>query len=197
MNQIKLWKKCVLILTCGALVAGGAFGFLYDNKKVQQQEEVVVEPEPTLEWHSYQSNDQRFAVHFPTEPTESDQQMVIQGKNISYQELSAGLNESTYAVSYIDFPGHWKWIGSSKLLTKGFDAFIQNEQDVEALLKQEITTFNGLPALEYRIRQAGKEVEGKFVIAGNTLYRITVSYPLAALENVQPDTFFGSFQLNS
>lgn len=194
MIQIKLWKKCVLILTCGALIAGGAVGLLYDNKNVEQQEVVV---EPAAEWRTYQSNDQRFAVHFPTEPTENDQQMVIQGKNISYQELSAALNESTYAVSYIDFPGHWKWIGSSKLLTKGFEAFIQNEQNVEALLKQEITTFNGLPALEYRLRQAGKEIEGKFVIAGNTLYRITVAYPLAVAENVQPENFFGSFQINS
>lgn len=191
MKQIKLWKKCVLILTCGALIAGGTISLFH--KDVEQ--EVVVEP--AAEWRTYQSNDQRFAVHFPTEPTENDQQMVIQGKNISYQELSAALNESTYAVSYIDFPGHWKWIGSSKLLTKGFDAFIQNEQNVEALLKQEITTFNGLPALEYRLRQAGKEIEGKFVIAGNTLYRITVSYPLAVAENVRPENFFGSFQINS
>jgi hypothetical protein len=194
-NQIKLWKKCVLVLTFGALVAGGTIGLL--NKNIEPEQEVVVEQQPTAVWQVYQSSDQRFAVHFPTEPVENDQQMVIQGKNVSYQELSAALNDSTYSVSYIDFPGHWKWIGSSKLLTKGFDAFVQSEQNVEALLKQQITTFNGLPALEYRLKQAGKEIEGKFVIAGNTLYRITVAYPLAVAENAQPENFFDSFQINS
>jgi hypothetical protein len=190
LKQTNLWKKCVLILTCAVLVAGGTIGLLYKNV----EQEVVTQP--ASDWQSYSSSDQRVGMQFPVEPKEIDQQMVLQGKNFSYQELRADLNESTYAVSYVDFPKHWKWIGTNKLLTKGFDAFIQNEQNVEALLKQEITTHNGLPALEYHIKQAGKEIEGKFVISGNTLYRMTVTYPLAVAETVQPDTFFGSFQVN-
>ncbi|MBS0630148.1 MAG: hypothetical protein JSS30_08025 [Verrucomicrobia bacterium] len=190
MIQIKFWKKCVLALTCAALILGATVGLLYKN--VEQE---IVVPQSS-EWQSYTSSDQSFAIQFPNEPKEKTEQTVIAGKNLSFQEMSAVLNESTYSVSYVDFPKHWKWVGTKKLLSKGFDAFIQSQQDLEALAKQNITTFHGLPALEYHLRQAGKEIEGKFVIVGNTLYRITVTYPLAVAETVQPDTFFGSFQVN-
>jgi len=193
-KQIKFWKKSILILTCAAVVAGGTIGLLY--KDSFQQEAVVTAPQPQADWKPYTSDQRGFGVQFPAEPTESDQQMVIQGKNIAYQELSAAFKETTYAVSYIDFPKHWKWIGTNKLLTKGFDAFIQSEQEVEALLKQELTTHRGLPALEYHLKQAGKEVKGKFLIVGNTLYRITVATPLALADTAQPDAFFSSFQVN-
>lgn len=190
MKQIKFWKKSILILTCAALIAGGTVGLLYKNV----EQEILVPAEP--EWQSYTASDQSFAIQFPAEPIEKTQETVIAGKNLSFQEVSSAQNESTYAISYVDFPKHWKWIGTSKLLNKGFDAFLQSEQNVEALVKQQITSFRGLPTLEYHLKQAGKEIEGKFVIVGNTLYRITVSYPLAVAEKVQPDAFFGSFQVN-
>lgn len=191
MKQIKLWKKCVLIITCAAVVAGGTLGLLYKNFEQEMQE--VAKP---TTWQVYYPSDERFGIHFPSEPQEKEQQMVLAGKNFSYQELSTALDDSTYSVSYVDFPGHWKWIGSNKLLTKGFEAFIQNEQNVEALLRQEITTHHGFPALDYHLKQDGKEIKGKFVIAGNTLYRVTVKYPLAVAETVQPENFFNSFQIN-
>jgi len=186
----KLLKKTVSALTCGALIVGATAGLFYKN--VEQEIVVPVQSE----WQSYTSSDQRFGIQFPVEPTEQVQQTIIAGKTLSFQEMSSMLNESTYAVSYVDFPKHWKWIGSKKLLSKGFDAFIQSQENIEGIAKQQMVNFHGMPALEYHLQQGGNEIEGKFVIVGNTLYRVTVSYPLAVAESIQSETFFGSFQVN-
>lgn len=191
MIRIKFWKKCVLALTCAVLLVGGTAGLFYKNV----EQEIVIPPAST-EWQSYISSDQRFGIQLPGEPVEQTQQAVIAGKSLSFQEMSSVLNESTYAVSYVDFPKHWKWVGAKKLLGKGFDAFIQSEQNIEALVSQQMSTFQGMPVLEYHLKQAGKEIEGKFLIVGNTLYRMTVTYPLAIADSVQSDTFFDSFQVN-
>jgi len=124
--------------------------------------------------------------------------MDIANKKIDYHELRCEDKEAIYAVSYIDFPGHWKWLGTKNLLTKSFKMFVENEKNVEEVLQQELTTTQqGHSALVYRLKQDGKEIHGKFVIAGNTLYRASVTYPLAAVEKTQPEAFLDSFQIKS
>ncbi len=188
MKQKKLWKKYILIFTIiFFIVTGGVVKFSLKNLK---------DSKPT-KWEAYSSGDERFDVQFPSEPKESSEEMDIDNKKIQFNELSTESGDSVYAVSYVDFPGHWKLLGSKKLLTKAFDSYLENQKNVDEVLDQGISSHHGIPALDYHFKQAGKEVKGKFIIAGNTLYRITVTYPLAAAEKIKPEAFFDSFQIKT
>lgn len=147
------------------------------------------------DWKSYSTSDDRFAIQFPKDPQETEEQLDIDNKKIDFHQLSAEDQETQYAVSYVDFPGHWKWLGTKKLLTKSFEMFLQNEKGVEEVLQQELTKHQGHTALIYRLKQDGKEIWGKFVVAGNTLYRVTVTYPMSLAGKIEPNTFLDSFQV--
>jgi len=186
MKTNKIWKKTILIFTITGLIAGGGATAFFWKDNI---------PKKPSEWNAYSSKDQRFDVQFPADPQESSEQMVVANTKIQYNELRTQTKDSVYAVSYIDFPGHWKWLGTKKLLSKSFESFIESQDQVEEVIEQQISTHHGMPALEYRLRQAGKEIKGKFIIAGNTLYRIAITYPLAMVETTQAEPFFNSFQI--
>ncbi|NGX38517.1 MAG: hypothetical protein K1000chlam2_01691 [Chlamydiae bacterium] len=177
-------KKTILILTTLSLTAGGVLGYHFIDSK--RQADVS---------QAYTSNDERFDAEFPSEPKESSEEMEVANKKIEYHQLSTEEGDSTYAVSYIDFPGYWKMLGTKKLLTKSFDAFVENEKNVEEVLDKQFDSHDGYLALIYRLKQNGKEIKGKFLIVGNTLYRITVTYPLAAAEKIHPNAFLDSFKI--
>lgn len=185
----KLWKKLIIICMGILLVCGGALGYILTDLKKQQYN-------PTT-WQAYSATDDRFQVQFPADPKEDSKEMEIADKTLQYQELKAEANEAQYTVSYIDFPGIWKMIGTSKLLTKAFDGMLQQEQNVEELVKQELSDHKGYPSLNYHFKQDGKDVHGRLVIAGNTLYRITVTFPQTIAEKVQHQDFLESFELKT
>lgn len=188
--QRKLWKKVIVIFTCLGLIGTGILSYQYLDKKTYT-------PTKVEDWNSYTSRDQRFGIQFPSDPKESEEELDIANTKINFHQLSSEEKEAVYAVSYVDFPGHWKWLGTQKLLNKSFTMFVQNENGVEEILQQEITTHQGHTALAYRLKQEGKEVFGKFVVAGNTLYRVTVSYPTVLADKIQTDAFLDSFQVRS
>ncbi len=72
--------------------------------------------------------------------------------------------------------------------------FLENEQNVEKILEKEIIHHNGNTALSYHLKQDGKEVKGRFIIVGNTLYRMTVTYPSSVAEKIDPKSFLDSFR---
>lgn len=173
-------KKSIIVLGLVGLAFGGYV--LYNDQTPKQ-------------WHVYSSKDHRFDVHFPKEPTEKQEQLTIANTKIQFEEMSTLDKDIHYAVSYVDFPSHWKLLGTKKLLNKSFQTFIENQNGVEKILKQEIGSHNGKTALLYQFKQDGKEIAGKFIISGNTLYRVAVTYPLAASEKVDTQTFFDSFKI--
>lgn len=181
---MKNWKKITTIFICLSLLVGGSLSYLFMNPKTPN----------VSEWQAYSPGDQRFDVQFPKEPVESSEKMDIADKELEYNELKAEEEKATYSVSYVDFPGHWKWIGTQKLLTKSFDMFLENEQNVEKILEKEIIHHNGNTALSYHLKQDGKEVKGRFIIVGNTLYRMTVTYPSSVAEKIDPKSFLDSFR---
>jgi hypothetical protein len=189
MNKKKYCKNALLLLIVLGLVSGGTFHFL--SRDVGNHM-----PPPTV-WQAYASEDQRFEVQFPKEPQKSLQEMIIANKRIQFNEMRSEQDSAVYAVSYLDFPGHWKMLGTKKLLTRSFDYFLEEQPNVEAILHYDLSMHQGTPSLHYKLKQEGREVEGKFLISGNTLYRIAVSYPLAAKEAIQSGPFFDSFQLKA
>lgn len=182
----KIFSKSVLTLVALAVSLGGTLGYvLYEFDR---------ETTPPIQWESYASQDDRFEAEFPSAPAESTQEMTVANKRIAYNEVASETEDSKYAVGYIDFPGIWKWAGDQKILTKSFDALMQEEQ-VDEILEHEMSSHHGFPALKYCFSQGGKLVVGKLVVVGNTLYRVVASCPQAAAEKVNPHQFLESFRL--
>ncbi len=175
------WKKSILVLTLMSLLAG-SFAYYFIPSKPKTEE-------------AYSLDDKRFKAQFPKDPKATAEEMEVANNKIEYHELSVQDKNSLFAVSFIDFPGHWKLLGTDHLLNKSFDGFLESQKDVGEVLQKEITTHNGNPALAYKFKQAGKEIQGKFVIAGNTLYRVAVTYPLAAAQKIKPENFINSFEV--
>ncbi|MDN3506492.1 MAG: hypothetical protein P0S96_04610 [Simkaniaceae bacterium] len=175
-------KKILTILLATSIVAGGTLSYLYLDQKSGAGN--------YKEWSG-----ERFSAKFPADPKESSEELDVDNKKIDYRQLSCEDGGSIYAVSYIDFPGHWKWLGNKTLLTKTFEKFIESEKGVEEVLERQLTTIGGDTALVYRLKQDGKEISGKFIVSGNTLYRVFVTYPMASAEKVKPEEFLDSFQL--
>jgi len=176
----------MLILTAFAITSGTLFNFVCVDcdKKVQN----------ASNWEAYSPADERFQVQFPADPEEKAEEIAVANKTLQYQEYKAEAKDTEYKVSYIDFPGIWKMVGSKKLLTKSFDALLDQEDGVEEVLHSELTNHHGNPSLNYHFKQAGKEVKGRLVIVGNTLYRLVVSYPKAVAEKIDSESFLNSFQ---
>lgn len=181
LNKKSLLKKSILIFTCIGLAAG-SFAYFFPGEEPRKEA-------------TYVSENHEFKAEFPKDPKETSEELEVADNKIEFRELSAEDKNSQYAVSFIDFPGHWKLLGTDHLLNKSFDGFLESQKDVEEVLERQITTHNGDPALAYRLKQGGKEIQGKFVIAGNTLYRVAVSYPLAALGKIKPEGFINSFEV--
>jgi len=176
-------------MTCVGVAIGGAYTYLMTDFKRE-----MISP---ATWQAFSPQDDRFDVKFPLDPTESHEEISIANKRIEFHQFSAQHEDAFYAVSYLDFPGHWKLLGSQKLLTKSFQLLMENEPNVEEILQQELSHHYGAPALVYKIKQDGKEISGKFIISGNTLYRVAVTYPLAAAEKAEPHSFINSFEVKA
>lgn len=180
------WKRSIIIFTCAAIGIGGCVGFLFHDMNQQMYN--------SSEWSAFSPEDQRFHVQFPSDPKEDVKEIDVADKKIEYQEYTSEIEDTQYMVSYIDFPGMWKMVGSKKLLNKSFDALIEHDQNVEQLISKEHSFHKGLPSLHYQLKQAGKDVRGRLIIAGNTIYRVTVAYPESIAEKVQIEAFLDSFQ---
>ena len=183
------WKKALLILMCVGVALGGTYTYLMTDFKRE-----MISP---ATWQAFSPQDDRFDIKFPHDPKESHEEVSIANKRIEFHQFSAQHQDAFDAVSYLDFPGHWKLLGSQKLLTKSFEMLMENEPNVEEILQQELTSHNGDPAIVYKIKQGGNEISGKFVISGNTLYRVAATYPLAAAEKAESQSFIGSFEVKS
>ena len=186
----KVVRNIIVALTLTAFTAGGVLSYLNINSNKEMLN--------LIKWEAFTPEDQRFSVKFPAEPVKSKKGMNIANTHIEFQEYSAEVKDSLYAVSYLDFPGKWRFLGTNKLLTKIFEVLVQQEQNMERVFKQELSKHNGYSALNYHYKESGKEVRGKLIIVGNTLYRISITAPpLAANEAVAVEGgFLDSFNVN-
>lgn len=186
MLQKKIWKKLVLILTAFALIGSTAYFSLFDDFKKNPRQ-----------WQAYDSEDQRFNINFPSDPKKEDKAMEIANNKIEYQEVQSEHKDILYAVSYIDFPSKWRWLGNNTLLTKTHKYMMENESNVSELKQSELITYQGMPALNYGFIKEEKEAHGRLILSGNTLYRLTVIHPKDSIGDLHIEDFFNTFSLKS
>lgn len=146
-------------------------------------------------WVNYTAQDNRFTVAFPNDPELEIQEVEVPGRRpLNYSEFkSSERKKVTYAVGYIDLPRKWKLLGSKNLLKGAAKLVLENNPDIE-ILSQQFVRHQNHHALDFRYREEGEEVQGRLVLIGRTLYKLTVSYPPALVDQLHFDEFLLSFQ---
>ncbi len=61
------------------------------------------------------------------------------------------------------------------------------------LLNKNMTKHRNLRALDYHLTQGEDEVQGRLVLVGTTLFRLTAVYPPSLAHQLQHDEFVDSF----
>jgi uncharacterized RDD family membrane protein YckC len=149
-------------------------------------------------WIQYAYDDAGFKVHFPNDPQEESKKLAIPevDKVLDYQELKAHENKKVYySVTYMELPRKWKLAGASTLLKGGLDMMVKH-MPATTLIEKKFTTHQSYRALDFRLKQGEKEVKGRLILVGTTLYKLTVTYPPSLEKELQDNPFLDSFDLS-
>ncbi len=150
-------------------------------------------------WIDYASGDGGFHVLLPEVPAEVSKVLPVpsQNKNLTYQELTSHQTQKVYySISYMDLPKKWKLAGSSRLLQGALDLILDHTPGARLLFKG-MTKHKNFRALDFHLTQGGEEVQGRLILVGMTLYRLTVVYPPALAHQSQHEQFLNSFEVKS
>lgn len=188
-KKLHKWMGIALLV-----VGAGAGAFTFVSKDVQQE---LTKIEKIDNWVQFSPADKRFSIEFPKSPKEGSKLIEIPSANqsLDYKEMRADESQVSYAVSYIDFPRKWRLVGSNTLLKKSLAILVEHEAEGQKLVSQQITTHNGLPALDYVVSHGKQEIQGRLILSGTTLYRLTATYLPANASLVQHAQFVSTFNL--
>ncbi len=149
-------------------------------------------------WKEYTPSSGKFTVIFPEDPSHESGVLPVpaQNKNLNYDEFKSYQTKKVYySVSYIELPKRWKMAGSNRLLNGALDMIIEHTPG-SSLLGQNMTKHKNLRALDFHISQGEEEVQGRLILDGTTLYRLTAVYPPALAHQLQSEGFINSFEVH-
>jgi hypothetical protein len=150
-------------------------------------------------WVNYTSTEGGFSVYFPSDPQFEVKKLEFPGqkKPVNYNQFKACQdNDICYSVSYLNFPGKWKLVGSKKILNKALDIIVASEPGAK-LTSRQLIDHKGYSAIQYQFQQDDQEVTGRLIIVGTTLFQVTVVSPTTVAGEFQPQNFLNSFDLKS
>lgn len=149
-------------------------------------------------WVQYSSNEVGFTVAFPKEPEEVSKALPIpdSDKVLNYQEISTKQSKKIhYSVSHLNLPGKWRLASNTTLLKAVLDILVQHEPG-SALLAKEFRSYAGLRVLDYHMHKGDEEMQGRLIVVGKTLYKLTVTYPTGQAEQSEIIAFLDSFEVS-
>ncbi|HSX03450.1 MAG TPA: RDD family protein [Rhabdochlamydiaceae bacterium] len=147
-------------------------------------------------WVNNSTVNERFSIDFPKDPELQMKQLDVPkaGQTIDYQEYSVDAKNITYSVSYVDFPGKWRLLGSNTLLKKSLELFVAHDKDPQKLINHYFTTHKNYPAIDFLIKKEDQDIHGRLVLVGTTLYKLAVAYPSNTEERLKHGPFLCSFE---
>jgi len=145
-------------------------------------------------WVQYISDNGKFQVQFPKKPKEVSQVFEVpNGAPINLSEFKAH-KEAEFSVSYLDLPKKWKLFSSNTLL-KGAMGVIVDHVPGSTLIDKKLVKHKDYPAMDFRAIDGKKEIKGRLVLVGNTLYKLWVVYTPETPREQQHEIFFNSFDV--
>jgi hypothetical protein len=100
-----------------------------------------------------------------------------------------------YSISYLELPRKWKIAGASRLLQGALDLIIEHIPGAKLLYKN-MTKHKSFKALDFHFSQGEEDVQGRLILVGMTLYRLTVVYPPSLAHQLQKTEFLDSFEVH-
>ena len=150
-------------------------------------------------WQSYTSEEGGFKILFPSDPQEEHKVIPLPEHNrtLYYNELKSFQEKKvSYSVSYMKLPRKWKLAGSSRILQGALDGIVEHLPNCQLFSKQ-FGKHKTYRSLDFHFQQDGEEVQGRLILAGTTLYRLTATYPPSLAGKVQKQEFIDSFEVSS
>lgn len=148
-------------------------------------------------WINYTSSEGGFRVIFPQDPEEESKLLPVpsQDRVLNYSELKSYQTKKVYySVSYMELPRKWKLAGTSRLLQGALDMIVEHTPGAKLVYK-EFTKHRNYRALDFHVEQGEEEVQGRLILVGTTLFRLTVVYPPALAHQLQQTEFLNSFEV--
>ena len=151
---------------------------------------VFLSPAQRLGWQTYQSPDNSFSVAVPSLPWE-----VVNGNTHNFTATqNRGL---IFGVTYTDYPTEKRDQAESTLLDEALHGLMPTGSH-EIFVKE--VALPGSPGRAFRFRDSddltsATVVEGRLYLAGQRLYRVTVTYAVPSILSPEIDVFLDSFQL--
>ncbi len=149
-------------------------------------------------WKEYTPSDGKFTVIFPHDPSHEIGILPVpsQNKNLNYEEFKSFQTKKVYySVSYIELPKKWKMAGSNRLLL-GAVEMIADHTPGAKVLSRGLTKHKNLRALDFHMAQGEEETQGRLILVGTTLFRLTAVYPSALAHQLQHQEFINSFEVH-
>lgn len=144
-------------------------------------------------WVQYTHEQKGFTVFFPDEPQEAKKPLTPSGETgLNITEMSSKEKKRIYSLSFIKLPKKWGLAGDNTILKVALDLIVKHTPEATLVSKQ-LTNYQGLKAIDYTMIVDGKEVSGRLLMHGNTLYRLNVEYPQGA--KVAKEEFLSSFSV--
>jgi len=186
---IGLWRYLIALI-----IASSAGSTLFFGKDIS---EVAVQYEQKVAgsgWVQYLSDDGRFSVQFPKKPEVVQQTFEVPNdKPINLSEVKVK-KEATFSVSYLELPKKWKLFGSNTLLKGAMKVVLQHMPGAN-IVEQKIVKHKNYPAMDFKMKEGVTEIEGRLILVGNTLYKLSVVYFPDTPRDQQHESFLNSFEL--
>ncbi len=146
-------------------------------------------------WVQYVSDNGKFQVQFPKKPVEQEPQQfdVPNGDPLEVSEFKAH-KEAEFSVSYLDLPKKWKLFSSNTLL-KGAMKVVHEHMPGAQITDKKLVKHKNYPAMDFKMKEGEKEIEGRLILVGNTLYKLWVVYTPSTPREQQHEIFLNSFEL--
>lgn len=132
-------------------------------------------------------------VTFPSEPIESNQVLRIAGSDALLRLHTAqGADGTTYNLGEIDYPPQVNLTDPATNLIASVSGAAGNVSG--RVVEQDVTTYQGAPAVEFVIEAADVRLRARHVLDGRRLYAQNVAYR-GEEEPDDADSFFASLRL--
>lgn len=151
---------------------------------------------PIEHWMLFSPKGEPFSLSLPVDPVATKETFDVSGAPpLVYNDWSAKIGASTvYSISYLDLPKKWTIAGSRTLL-KGSLEIVLERTPGATLVEKNFSTHQGHPAIDFRMKQEGSEIQGRLVLINGRVYKVMVTTPANLSQEARYDLFVGSLDI--
>lgn len=188
-KKITRWRyllALVVALSCGSSLFLG---------KDLSEAAVQFEKQMVGDWVQYASDKGGFTIQFPKQPKVETHSFEVPDSTqpLELSEVKAK-SDAVFSVSYVDLPKKWR-IFSAGTLLKAAMSVVHGHMPGTDLTDTKRLNHKNYPALDFTMKEGDTLIEGRLILVGSTLYKLTVTYPADAPREQQHETFLNSFDM--